>query len=159
MRLHSQRYLTDTATRPLKFPASWASNCLKSVPLNASLSSAFVDYVEPYLQFQSTLAYLKDPPIGYTLPGVDILGGLAQIKSSLETFMYDSQWDFEVDLWSLVNVLPHDFHMNLPLPLLNVFGFFPSTGPLVSVSKNGLTTPNVYFKSKPVHRSFYHLYR
>jgi hypothetical protein len=109
------------------------------------------------LQFQSTLAYLKDPPIGYTLPGVDILGGLAQIKRNVKKSFYGSQWDFEVDLWSLVNVLPHDFHLNLPLPLINVFGFLPSTGPLVSVSLSGLSIPDVYIKGESVCRIFYNL--
>ena len=122
--------------------------CLESVPLDAKRSSDFIDYIEPYIQFQSTLAYLKNPPLGWTLPGVDVLGGLSEIKDNINSGKYTSQYDFEVDLYMLVNVFPHDFHFNLPMPLLSVFSFLQRGGSLVSVSKDGLSLPQLYFKSK-----------
>ncbi|RDW71635.1 hypothetical protein BP6252_08198 [Coleophoma cylindrospora] len=140
-------FLASPANTVDAVPASWALNCLKSVPLNVTLSSAFVDYIEPYYQFQSTLAYLKDPPTGYLLPGADILGGLAEIKTKVQRGVYESQWEFEVDLWALGNILAHDFHMNLPLPLINAFNFQTIEGPLISFSSDGLTVPEVFFKS------------
>lgn len=128
--------------------ASDALACLKSVPLDAKRSSAYIDFIEPYIQFQSTLAYLKNPPLGWTLPGVDVLGGLTEIQKSLKSGKYKSQWDFEVDLYALVNIFPHDFHFNLALPLLSVFNFQTVQGSLVSVSTDGLSLPEIYFKSK-----------
>lgn len=128
--------------------ASDALACLHSVPLDVQRSSDFCDYIEPFIQFQSTLAYLKNPPIGWTLPGVDVLGGLAEIQKNVQTGVYESQWEFEVDLYSLVNIFPHDFHFNLPMPLLSVFNFQTIEGPLVSVSSDGLSIPQIYFQSK-----------
>lgn len=122
--------------------------CLESVPLDKKRSSAYIDYIEPYIQFQSTLAYLKNPPLGWTLPGVDVLGGLSEIQDNVNSGKYKSQWEFEVDLYMLVNVFPHDFHFNLPLPLISVFSFLQRGGSLVSVSKDGLSIPQLYFKSK-----------
>ncbi|KAI9650895.1 hypothetical protein NHQ30_000930 [Ciborinia camelliae] len=127
--------------------ASTALDCLKSVPLNINRSVAFIEFIEPYIQFQSTLAYLKNPPPGWLFPGVDILGGLTQMKALLFSGGYNTQWDFEKDMWSLVNILPHDFHFNLPLPLINsVFQFFVLNGSLVSISEDGLSLPKVFFK-------------
>lgn len=122
--------------------------CLHSVPLDTNRSVGFIDYIEPFIQFQSTLAYLKDPPIGWPLPGVNVLEGLAEIRTMVETGKYESQWEFEVDLYSLVNIFPHDFHFNLPMPLLSVFDFATLQGPLVSISKDGLALPDIYFKRR-----------
>lgn len=135
------------ATEGPYFSPLLATQCLESVALSVDRSSEFVDFIRPYIQFQSTLSYLKDPPKGYPLPGVDILGGLDLIQKNVQNGVYKNQWSFEKDLWSLVNVLPHDFHFNLPLPLLSTF-VFATYESLVSVSDDGLALPLVYFKSK-----------
>ncbi|CAD6442926.1 3be7d645-f545-49a8-9f74-de9323dcc10e [Sclerotinia trifoliorum] len=135
-----------TATNHPTFNASVALQCLQSVPLDVQRSSNFVDYIEPFWQFQSTLAYLKDPPPDYPLPGADMLGGLAEIKDSINSGYYANQWEFEKDLYALGNILPHDFHVNLPLPLMSVFSFSTLDGPLVSISSDGLSLPEIYFK-------------
>ncbi|KAF8851590.1 hypothetical protein BDZ45DRAFT_750549 [Acephala macrosclerotiorum] len=139
----SASWANSAATSTLYVKPSIAMACLESVPLNTNLSSAFIDYITPHMQFQSTISYLKDPPKGWTLAGADIFGGLTQIQTNLKTGVYTNQWSFEKDLWTLINVLPHDFHFNLPLPLLEVF-FFKTRTPLVSISSNS-STPGVYF--------------
>jgi len=95
------------------------------VPLDGARSSAFIDYLNPFLQFQSTLAYLKNPPTGYTLPGVDIIGGLDEIKKNIQKGSYTSQWAFEKDVNALVKIMPKDFHPTLgpSVPLSHVFFF------------------------------------
>jgi hypothetical protein len=119
------------------------------VPLDGTKSSAFIDYLNPFLQFQSTLAYLKNPPSGYTLPGVDIIGGLDEIKNHIQSGSYTSQWAFEKDVNALVNIMPKDFHLTLGLsvPLSHVFSFYTSLH-LVSLSTDGLQVPQVYVKSE-----------
>jgi len=79
-----------------------------------------------------------------TLVGVDILGGLAKISDNIRSGAYKNQFSFEKDLYTLVNVLPRDFHMNLPLPLISsIFEFNRQLG-LVSVSLNGQALPQLY---------------
>jgi hypothetical protein len=104
---------------------------------------AFLEYVYPYLQFQNNQAYLKDLPSGWTLDGVDLFGGLSQISHNLETGAYSNQWQFETDLYTLVNILPRDFHLNLPMPLLSIFAFGTDFS-LASVSLDGTSLPEVY---------------
>lgn len=76
-----------------------------------------------------------------------MLGGLAEIKENVNSGHYTNQWEFEKDLHALGNILPHDFHVNLPLPLMSVFSFSTADGPLVSISSDGLAMPEIYFKS------------
>lgn len=117
--------------------------CLKSVPLDTDRSSALIDYIVPFMEFQTTLAYLKNPPIGYLVPGVDIMGGLQNIKENLGAGRYLSQWDFEVDVYELINVLPRDGHLNWPLPLISTF-VVRTEQSLISVSTDGIAIPKVY---------------
>ncbi|KAF7891095.1 uncharacterized protein EAF02_001420 [Botrytis sinoallii] len=127
---------------------STALECLKSVSLNVNRSISFIGFIEPDLQFQSTLSYLKNPPQGWLFPGFDVLGGLTEMKALLFSGEHKAQWDFERDIWSLVNILPHDFHFNLLLPLISsVFKFAVWGGSLVSVSSHELSLPKVFFKS------------
>lgn len=43
-------------------PAELAYDCLNSIPFNQSAASALLDSIEPYLNWQTTLEYVKDPP-------------------------------------------------------------------------------------------------
>jgi len=43
-------------------PAELAYECLNSIPFNQSAASALLDSIEPYLSWQTTLEYVKDPP-------------------------------------------------------------------------------------------------
>lgn len=63
------------------------------------------------LQFQSTLSYLKDPPEGYANEGVDIEGGLDDIKSKVQNGNYGNEYDFENDIAGLL-VKAHDGHLS-----------------------------------------------
>lgn len=79
--------------------------CLKSVPLDKQRNLALLEYLGPYVQFQSTLEVLANPPKEYLFPGVDVLGGLAAIKKKLEADGYESQYEFMVALRSVVSRL------------------------------------------------------
>jgi hypothetical protein len=133
-----------TATANPRVDPSDATACLRSVPLDSARSLALIDLVAPFLQHTSTLSYLKSPPPGWTLPGVDIIGGLSTIAANIKSGKYANQYAFERDLFTLVNVLPRDFHMTLNLPLINtIFGFQRTSG-LASVSLDGTSLPQIY---------------
>lgn len=119
------------------------------MPLNVQLSLRFIDYVSPFIEFQSTLAYLKDPPVGYPLPGVDVMLGLSQIRLKVSRLEYKNQYEFERELHLLINTRPRDFHFNLPMPLVSLFEFAASSDfELVSISKDGTSLPEIYVYSK-----------
>lgn len=124
------------------FVASYAFECLTSVPFNDDVALRFIDYYNTTLQFQSTLAYLKDPPPGYQQPSVDLLDGLQQIKNNVTAGIYKNQYAFEVDVQHLVYSV-HDSHVNLFSGILSSFSFGSSTA-LVAVSVDGTSVPDVY---------------
>lgn len=78
-------------------PAQLAYDCINSVPLNKSAALALVDAITPYIRWQSTTAYLKDPPQEYVekiQDGVDVWGGLANIRTNIQ-----SNWTKEFEVW------------------------------------------------------------
>nr|UCR95337.1 RNA-dependent RNA polymerase [Sclerotinia sclerotiorum mitovirus 9-U] len=65
--------------------AKLAHDCLNSVPLNTTAALQYVNGLEPYIEWQSDLEYLKDPPAEYFYPPLDVMGKLASVKSNLQT--------------------------------------------------------------------------
>lgn len=77
--------------------------CLKSVPLQKKRDLELLDYLVPYLSYQSTLEILADPPEGYLIPGVDVLGGIEVIRSKLKNDEYQTQYEVMTGLQSIVS--------------------------------------------------------
>lgn len=46
-------------------PAALAYDCINSVPINQTAALDLIKTIRPYWEWQSTLAYLKDPPAEY----------------------------------------------------------------------------------------------
>jgi hypothetical protein len=57
----------------------------------------------PYIQFQTTLGFLKAPTDEYLLPGVDILGGIAIIREKVVNGSYANQYEFITEFKSIVS--------------------------------------------------------
>lgn len=87
----------------VSLPPSIGVACLKSVPVDKTRDLQLLDFLTPFISFQSTLEILADPPEGYLLDGVDILGGLQSIKQKLSNDSYTSQYDVMVDVRSIVS--------------------------------------------------------
>ncbi|WYZ39863.1 hypothetical protein EsH8_IV_000204 [Colletotrichum jinshuiense] len=105
-----------------------------------------VKYLRPWLEFQSTIGILPDPPEEYLYPGVDIFGGFDNITQLLENDGYESQLDFTVDLYRLINVKPRDGHLAWS-PVLAVLISFSTPALFISISEDGVTKPKVYLHS------------
>ena len=48
-----------------------------------------------YLQFESTLAYLKNPPSSYEYPPIDIIGALNNVSATAASGGFKSQYEFD----------------------------------------------------------------
>jgi hypothetical protein len=94
------------------------------------------------LQFQTTTAFLKDPPAGYQQPPVDVQQLLRQIQTNVTAGNYKNQYSFEVDIQLLVHRM-HDSHVTLSAGILHAFTFLMPYG-LVSVSADGKQLPEIY---------------
>ncbi|RFU29719.1 hypothetical protein B7463_g6596, partial [Scytalidium lignicola] len=116
--------------------------CLESMPFKSDLAVKFVDEYTKYAQWQSTIEILRNPPAGYLSPATDIQGGLATIRSRAAAKQYKSQYDFDIDLYNLINTA-NDGHFALfPCsPTTINFGLQTS---LVSVSSDGVAIPELY---------------
>lgn len=117
-----------------------AVDCLRSMPYDSGLGQAFIKEFTKYIQFQSTLEALTNPPDTYKSPSVNILGGLQKISEA----DYDSQYDFDNAISSLL-FSAHDGHLSATLCSLQPFFFQIESQGLVSVSEDGRETPSVYF--------------
>ena len=130
-------YLIDTI-----FAAKDAYDCLTSVPFNPAVATRFIQYYNDTLQFQSTTAYLKDPPASYQQPAVDLFKGLQQIQEDIVQGRFSNQYAFEATLQRLI-LLAHDSHLNLVAGVLSAFTFASPYG-IASVSSDGIQLPKVY---------------
>ena len=127
------------------FTAQEAYNCLKLVPFNAEIAHNFLTYYRGTLEFQSTLAYLRDPPASYQQPGVDVLEAIDAIRDSIDSGVYVNQYSFETDLQRIA-YRTHDFHVALDAGIGSIFRF-GSPVTIVAVSKDGQELPKPYLAS------------
>ncbi|CAK7229666.1 hypothetical protein SBRCBS47491_007328 [Sporothrix bragantina] len=131
----------------VSIPAELAYNCFKSVPLHKDEAVQLVDSIEPYLEWQSDAEYKADPPADYFYPPYDMFAALAAVRSNLVNGVYESEYDFQIDLYLKVFGQGHDGHFVFYPDLLS--GAFLYTRPysLVSVSDDtngGLPVIKVY---------------
>ena len=131
----------------MDFTPSVAQACEQDIPINTTLAQASVQWLESFLQFQTTLAYLKDPPSTYPLPPVDIMGGLASITSKITSGQYANEYDFEHDILELI-FGAYDGHLAY-IPFLPGTFSYSRADSLVSISADGIQLPKVYFLSEP----------
>ena len=146
----SLAYFADNTSSPqsdIWFPATLAYECLTSVPFNRTVATQFLQYFKDTLQFQSTLAYLKNPPPSYQQPAVDLLAGIDLIQRQIDTGVFHNEYSFEAAVQNLI-YQTHDGHLMLSAGALNVFTF-RSAVPIVSVSADGFALPKVYSSGEP----------
>ncbi|KAF1938469.1 peptidase S41 family protein-like protein [Clathrospora elynae] len=149
-------YGDGTVAYKQKVPAQLAWDCLNTVPFNASSAKRLIQTLRPYIDWQSTLAELKDPPADYAekvQPAVDIIGGLDQIDSDIDSGRFQSEYDFGWTLYTLIQSA-HDGHFTyIPDSVGTVFSWGRPV-PLVSVSEDGDQLPAVFVFSDVLGMQF-----
>ena len=124
------------------FLASDAYDCLITAPFNQTVAGGLVSYYKDFLQFQSTLVYLKDPPPSYQQPSIDVLASLDALQAQVQAGTFKTEYDFEVALQTILYAM-HDAHVSLSGGILSIFTF-GSPLRIVSVSSNGIELPKIY---------------
>ena len=126
-------------------PAELGIMCLQSVPLDKDGNIKLLDDLKLYLQFQSNLAYLKNPPRDYTEAPVDLLAEMDSMQRALTAGGYANEYAFQLDLNTLFN-RAYDNHLSWqPDILAGVMQFQrPAGSELVSVSADGIALPDIY---------------
>ncbi|KAF2717178.1 hypothetical protein K431DRAFT_204161, partial [Polychaeton citri CBS 116435] len=116
--------------------------CLRSVPLARQSDKLQVRGIKSWLQFQSTLAYLKDPPPGHLYPAVDIMAALDDVEDKLDGDYYSNEYDVQLDIFRIVSS-GYDGHLVYIPDIMRVFTFVRNIS-LVSISEDGVSLPDVY---------------
>ncbi|KAF9731800.1 hypothetical protein PMIN01_09729 [Paraphaeosphaeria minitans] len=132
--------------RPTEVPAEIAYQCLISIPLNVTSAKAILFELPLYLNWQSTLGALKDPPPEYVekiQDPVDILAGLDAISALIDQEYISDEWSFGWALYKLLGAA-HDGHLAYVLDVVGEVFSFTRPLPLVSVSEDGSKLPAVF---------------
>ncbi|OAL56114.1 hypothetical protein IQ07DRAFT_530188 [Pyrenochaeta sp. DS3sAY3a] len=119
--------------------------CLTSVPFNSAVATRFIKYINDTVHFQSTLAYLRQPPLGYQQPAVDIVSELAEIQNNVTAQVYQNQYQFEVDVQHLLG-RAHDGHLYLRGGITAAFSFLAPYS-ITAASPGGGSLPKIYVTS------------
>lgn len=103
-----------------------------------------VKSLKAFVQWQSTLAFLKDPPPSYMLPPTDIEGGLDDLSTTAAAGGFASEYDFQLGIITLF-ATAHDSHFGYRPNVFKTFGFRNTlASDIVSVSKDGKEVPKLY---------------
>ncbi|KAH9222504.1 hypothetical protein DL95DRAFT_454511 [Leptodontidium sp. 2 PMI_412] len=140
-------FYSDESNEPKNFllKPSLAYACLQSSGIDNQLAASYVVELKKYIQFQSSIAYLKNPPADYFYPPVDLLGGLDDITSKAAAGEFTSQYEFDLALNKPVYSVK-DGHTFLSTCTSGTISFQRGLEPLpfVSVTENGTSAPKVY---------------
>ncbi|KAK4690731.1 hypothetical protein P7C71_g6129, partial [Lecanoromycetidae sp. Uapishka_2] len=126
------------------FTAKLAYDCLISAPFNATVALAFLQYYNDTIQFQSTLAYLKNPPASYQQPAIDVQASLNTIQQRVQAGEFQNEYTFEVAVQEVIYAT-HDDHITLSAGILSAFTF-GSPYSIVSASTDGIALPKIYIE-------------
>lgn len=127
--------------------AQLAYECLTSVPINNDDATALVKSILPYIEWQSDLSYLKNPPKGSPILAVDIKAELNRILSDIKDRKYANEHAFQMDLFKVFQSV-HDGHFRFLPDLISKALQFRRPVGLVSVSRDGIEIPRIYVDSK-----------
>ncbi|KAI9054514.1 hypothetical protein LZ554_001671 [Drepanopeziza brunnea f. sp. 'monogermtubi'] len=124
--------------------AQLAYDCLQSVPNKPEPAAALVKSLKAFVQWQSTLAFLKDPPASYMLPATDIEGGLDNISTTATNQRFKSEYEFQLSMVKLITTA-HDGHFSYRPDVFKAFVFRNNlSSDIVSISSDGKAVPKLY---------------
>ncbi|KKY23496.1 putative peptidase s41 family protein [Diplodia seriata] len=127
-------------------PADLAYECINSVPINQTAALSLIKTVRPYWEWQSTLAYLKDPPAEYAekIQGpIDVFAELDDLEAKVSDGTITKEYEFGFTFYRIMQ-RTHDGHfVYVPDSVGGIFNFGRPV-PLVSVSDDGTSAPKPY---------------
>lgn len=141
----SQRFANSSLVIPI-VPAQDAYECLNDVPFDKASAGPWLESLRPYIEWQSTTSYLKNPPEGYLEPAVDVWGNLDSIAADVQNGEYANEYEFEMAIYTLFQST-HDGHFRyMPNMVASIFSFARPIS-LVSTSLDGEAAPKPYVYS------------
>lgn len=138
----SSSWAAQTAATPTPtVDAKLAYECINSAPLNKTAALKFIDELRPYLEWQSDIAFKKDPPSDYFFPPHDIFAALDGIQAGLEADEYPNEYSWQQDMFIKVFGPGHDGHLYVYSDILTNAIEWARPYALVSISEDGSSPP------------------
>ncbi|KAF2196112.1 hypothetical protein GQ43DRAFT_499809 [Delitschia confertaspora ATCC 74209] len=128
------------AANETQLPATLAFKCLDSVPVDVEGNKKLIDELKLIWQFESDIAWLKNPPSTFELGPTDLIAELDKIKQNLASF--SSEYVVQLAIWS-ITVKTGNFHMTWRPDILQVFDWTRQVQ-VVSLSEDGKSLPKVF---------------
>ncbi|KAJ4391823.1 hypothetical protein N0V93_005443 [Gnomoniopsis smithogilvyi] len=121
-----------------------AYDCLNSVPLHEDDAVKLVRSIQPFLDWQTTSSYLKDPPEGYQFPAFDVEAAFDDIISNVQSGQYQNEYEFQNDLYLTFSKAKDGHFRFFPDLLTAAIVFRRDNLALASVSLDGKSVPKIY---------------
>lgn len=105
-----------------------------------------MESIRPFIEWQTTLQWVKDPPLEYAQKiqaPYDFWADFERIYARAKAGNYTNEYRFGFDLYRSFQKV-HDGHFVIYPDSVNSIFSFGRTTPLVSVSVDGLSIPEVY---------------
>ena len=102
----SQLAAAATVKTPI-VPAKLAYDCITSVPFNSTAATELLDSIRPYLDWQSTVDYIREPPAEYAekiQEPYDFYGEFERIYEKAKSDGYANEYEFGFDLYEAVSL-------------------------------------------------------
>lgn len=132
-------------------PARLAIDCLMSVPVDVEGDIKEIEELKNFLQFQSTLSYLKEghyadiPEEVHNQP-LDLLSRLDDVAESIRNGTFKDEFAVQLAIHNLFRQ-SGDFHLRFRPDMLEIFLFVRPESKLVSLSEDGVALPQLYLLS------------
>ena len=126
-------------------PAELAYNCLRSVPVDTDGDIQQIGQLKLFFEWQTDLAYQKNPPATSVLNAVDIYRGLDVIHDNIRLGTYTNEYDVQRDISGLVRSAYNGHLYYYSDIYFGVASFIRDQAAiLVSISGDGTALPKVY---------------
>ena len=127
-----------------------AWDCLHSVPLNDTAAVDWLESLKPYVAWQRTQSYLKNPPPDYVHASVDVYTRIDEIIAKVDN--YTNEYELELAIYSIFQDC-HDEHFKYyPTLVTDVFAFRRPFS-IVSLSSVGQKLPKPYIYEDIIYSS------
>ncbi|KAH7125575.1 hypothetical protein B0J11DRAFT_309316 [Dendryphion nanum] len=131
------------ATGPILVPAKVAYDCLQSIPVDTQGDIKQITELKEFVQFQSNLNYLKDGIATHNKP-LDVLGELDKMAERIKNGSYASEFQVQLELSRMFRN-SGDNHFRWSPDVLTPLRFVRAVPYLISLSKDGIELPQVYY--------------
>lgn len=124
-------------------PPDVAFACQQSVPLVEEDALSLLTGIKAWWEWQSTQAWLKNPPSDYPFPPVDLLGKVDALIADVQSGKITKEMDWQTQLVDIISSC-RDGHLAFQPDAYSAFQYENLLVGLVSVSLDGKELPHIY---------------